>query len=93
MGIAAGVGFGLVAALIKATTELLNHGLGAALTSWKPYAMVVAGVGGLYLFQNAVQAGRLVFAQPAISLTDPFSGYRDGCKRRRLAVPLRRSND
>ncbi len=71
-GIAAGAGFGLAAALIKATTMLLNHGLSAVLTSWKPYAMVAAGVGGLYLFQNAVQAGRLVFAQPAISLTDPL---------------------
>lgn len=70
--IAAGAGFGLAAALIKASTTLLHHGLGAVLGSWKPYAMVVAGVAGLYLFQNAVQAGRLVFAQPAVSLTDPL---------------------
>jgi len=68
---AAGAGFGLAAALMKASTALLNHGVVAALTSWKPYAMVAAGVAGLYLFQNAVQAGRLIFAQPAISLTDP----------------------
>ena len=71
-GIAAGVGFGLAAALIKATTAVLDHGLGAVFESWKPYAMVAAGIGGLYLFQNAVQAGRLAFAQPAISLTDPL---------------------
>ncbi len=71
-GIAAGAGFGLAAALIKATTAVLNNGLGAVFTSWKPYAMVAAGVGGLYIFQNAVQAGRLLFAQPAISLTDPL---------------------
>ncbi len=71
-GIAAGAGFGLAAALIKATTALLNQGLGAVFSSWKPYAMVAAGAGGLYIFQNAVQAGRLVFAQPAISLTDPL---------------------
>ncbi len=69
--IAGGACFGLAAALIKATTELLNHGLGTALSSWEPYAMVAVGVAGLYLFQNAVQAGRLLFAQPAISLTDP----------------------
>lgn len=71
-GIAAGAGFGLAAALIKATTAVLSaSGPVAMLTSWKPYAMVAAGVGALYLFQNAVQAGRLVAAQPAISLTDP----------------------
>jgi drug/metabolite transporter (DMT)-like permease len=69
---AAGAGFGLAAALMKASTALLNHGVGATLSSWKPYAMVAAGVVGLYLFQNAVQAGRLLFAQPAISLTDPL---------------------
>jgi drug/metabolite transporter (DMT)-like permease len=69
---AAGAGFGLAAALMKASTALLNQGVGAALSSWKPYAMVGAGVAGLYLFQNAVQAGRLIFAQPAISLTDPL---------------------
>lgn len=69
---AAGAGFGLAAALMKASTALLNHGVGAAFGSWKPYAMLAAGVAGLYLFQNAVQAGRLIFAQPAISLTDPL---------------------
>lgn len=69
---AAGAGFGLAAGLMKASTALLNSGVSAALSSWKPYAMVAAGVGGLYLFQNAVQAGRLIFAQPAISLTDPI---------------------
>jgi len=69
---AAGAGFGLAAGLMKASTALLNHGVGAALSSWKPYAMVAAGVTALYLFQNAVQAGRLIFAQPAISLGDPL---------------------
>lgn len=69
---AAGAGFGLAAALMKASTMLLNQGLGAALSSWKPYAMAASGIAGLYLFQNAVQAGRLIFAQPAISLTDPL---------------------
>ena len=69
---AAGAGFGLAAALMKASTALLNHGVGATLSSWKPYAMLAAGVAGLYLFQNAVQTGRLMFAQPAISLSDPL---------------------
>jgi hypothetical protein len=63
---AAGAGFGLAAGLMKASTALLNQGVGTALSSWKPYATVAAGVAALYLFQNAVQAGRLIFAQPAI---------------------------
>lgn len=71
LGAAAGAGFGLSATLIKGVTTLLGSGVVAVLGSWKLYAMVVAGVASLFLFQNAVQAGRLIAAQPAITIADP----------------------
>lgn len=71
LGAAAGAGFGLSATLIKGVTTLLGGGVVTVLGSWKLYAMVVAGVVSLFLFQNAVQAGRLIAAQPAITIADP----------------------
>jgi hypothetical protein len=72
-GIASGGAFGMAAVLIKTTVATLHHG-GAAATfgSWKPYAMVFAGACGVFLYQNAVQAGSLVAAQPGVTLTDPI---------------------
>lgn len=71
-GAASGVTFGLTAAFMKATTGELAGGLGHLLESWEPYAMVAAGAVGMFLVQNALQAGQLVAAQPGISLLDPF---------------------
>ena len=34
--------------------------------------MVVAGVGAMFLVQSAMNAGRLVAAQPGLTLTDPL---------------------
>ncbi|MGH9106319.1 MAG: DMT family transporter [Acidimicrobiales bacterium] len=72
-GAAAGVTFGLTAAFMKSTTGEVSRGLGDLFTSWQPYAMMAAGALGLFLVQNALQAGRLVAAQPGISLLDPFT--------------------
>lgn len=72
-GAAAGITFGLTAALMKAMTQQFSHGVTDALTSWQLYAMVAAGALGMFLVQNALQAGKLVAAQPGISLLDPFS--------------------
>jgi drug/metabolite transporter (DMT)-like permease len=71
LGVAAGACFGLTAALIKGTTETLAHGLVALLTGWQVYAMIAAGTLGLFLTQSALNAGRLVAAQPGLTLTDP----------------------
>ena len=45
----------------------------AVLSSWNTYAMVGAGVIGLFLVQKALQAGQLVAAQPGITLLDPVT--------------------
>lgn len=72
-GCAAGVCFGLTAAFMKEMTGTLSKGLVPVLTSWPIYAMAGAGLTGMFLVQNALQAGKLVAAQPGISLLDPFT--------------------
>lgn len=74
LGAAAGVDFGLTAALMKSATERLSHGVGAVFTAWQLYAMVAAGLISLFLLQNALQSGTLVAAQPAVTSADPVTG-------------------
>jgi len=71
LGVAAGMTFGLTAAFMKAMTAHLHHGLVSVLTAGPTYAMVACGFVGMYLLQNALHAGRLVSAQPGITLADP----------------------
>jgi len=72
-GAAAGIDFGLTAAFMMAMTGRLSHGAVEVFSSWQLYAMVSAGALGMFLVQNALQAGSLVAAQPGISLLDPFT--------------------
>jgi drug/metabolite transporter (DMT)-like permease len=71
-GAAAGVSFGLTAAFMKAMTSQLSTGFGHVFGSWAVYAMVATGLTGMFLVQNAFQAGKLIASQPGISLLDPF---------------------
>jgi len=72
LAVGAGAGFGLTAALIKGMTDQFSHGFTALLTSWQLYAMVVVGALSMFLVQSAMNAGRLVAAQPGLTLTDPI---------------------
>ncbi|MBO0693925.1 MAG: DMT family transporter [Acidimicrobiaceae bacterium] len=71
LGTAAGAGFGLTAALMKGMTNAFSHGFPALFTSWELYAMIIAGALSMFLLQSAMNAGRLLAAQPGITLTDP----------------------
>lgn len=71
-GVAAGSQFGLTAALIKSMTGRFSQGFGALFTGWQLYAMAVSGLAGLLLLQAAMNAGRLVAAQPGLTLSDPL---------------------
>ncbi len=71
LGIATGATFGLTAALMKGMTLAFRHGILGVLTAWQTYAMIAGGLAGMFLMQNALQAGRLIAAQPGITLTDP----------------------
>ncbi len=72
LAVGAGAAFGLTAALIKGMTGAFAQGMGVLLTSWQLYGMIVAGVGAMFLVQSAMNAGRLVAAQPGLTLTDPI---------------------
>jgi drug/metabolite transporter (DMT)-like permease len=71
-GVATGIQFGVTAALMKGAVASLAGGVGAVFGAWETYAMVAAGIGGMFLLQNALQAGKIVAAQPGITLLDPF---------------------
>ncbi|MFI1782736.1 DMT family transporter [Streptomyces rubiginosohelvolus] len=71
LGLAAACGYALTAALMKdAMANLDDGGVIALLASWQLYATAAAGVGALFLLQNALQAGSLVAVQPMLTLGD-----------------------
>ncbi|HEU5420940.1 MAG TPA: DMT family transporter [Streptosporangiaceae bacterium] len=72
LGVAAGAAFGLTAALMKGMTGTFHGRLVNIFGHWQIYAMVGAGVLGFFLTQSALNAGRLVAAQPGISIMDPL---------------------
>lgn len=72
LGTAAGSAFGLTAALMKAMTNTFSQGIGVLFTSWPLYTMIASGVLGMFLLQSAMNAGRLIAAQPGITLSDPI---------------------
>ncbi len=71
LGVATGVTFGMTAALMKAMTGAIAHGLFAIFATWQTYAMIATGLFGMFLLQSALNAGPLVAAQPGFSGADP----------------------
>ena len=69
-GLAAACGYALTATLLKSAVSALDRGIGPFFSSWQLYATAVAGVGALFLLQNALQAGSLVAVQPPLTLGD-----------------------
>lgn len=71
-GAATGIQFGTTAALMNGTVEQLSRGIVPLLESWQTYGMILTGVFAMFLVQNAMQSGKIVAAQPGITLLDPF---------------------
>jgi drug/metabolite transporter (DMT)-like permease len=70
-GLAAACGYALTATLMKSAVSTLDHqGVAAFFSTWELYGTAVAGVGALFLLQNALQAGSLVAVQPPLTLGD-----------------------
>jgi drug/metabolite transporter (DMT)-like permease len=69
-GLAAACGYALTATLMKEAISALSRGAGPFFSSWQLYGTAVAGVGALFLLQNALQAGSLVAVQPPLTLGD-----------------------
>jgi hypothetical protein len=70
LGLAAACGYALTAALLKNAMADLNMGVVEFFTRWHIYAVAAAGVGSLFLLQNALQAGSLVASQPMLTVGD-----------------------
>lgn len=70
LGLAAACGYALTAALMKQAMAALGQGPGAFFSSWQLYGTAAAGVGSLFLLQNALQAGTLVASQPMLTMGD-----------------------
>jgi drug/metabolite transporter (DMT)-like permease len=70
LGLAAACGYALTATLMKSAIATLAQGVVPFFSSWQLYATAAAGVGALFLLQNALQAGSLVAVQPPLTLGD-----------------------
>ncbi|MFF5468622.1 DMT family transporter [Streptomyces achromogenes] len=68
---ASATGNALTAALLKsASGTFADHGLAAFLRSWQTYGFALTGVAAVLLLENALQAGPLAAAQPALTIGD-----------------------
>ncbi|GAB1339434.1 DMT family transporter [Streptomyces sp. E-15] len=68
---ASAIGNALTAALLKsASGTFADQGFTAFLRSWQTYGFALAGVAAVLLLENALQAGPLAAAQPALTIGD-----------------------
>ncbi len=74
-GLAAGLVFGIQDALTRQTLEITQaNGFTAVFSAWAPYALVGAGIVGIWLMQNAFSAAPLHASLPAIAAGEPIAG-------------------
>src|SRR5690348_9528506 len=73
LGAATGISWGFVAAVIKELSSHLGDGIGAIVSNWSPYVLIVAGAGTMLLASHALAAGPLAASQPGFTILDPFS--------------------
>jgi drug/metabolite transporter (DMT)-like permease len=72
LALGSGAAFGYAAALTERTGHLLNRGSVHTLTSWEPYALLVAAAVSLLLTQAAFHAGSLRLSLPALTVAQPL---------------------
>jgi drug/metabolite transporter (DMT)-like permease len=74
-GLGAGLVFGIQDALTRQTLEIMQASSFTALfTTWSAYALVGAGIVGIWLMQNAFSAASLHASLPAIAAGEPIAG-------------------
>ena len=74
IGAAAGIFFGLLAALTKGAAEVAEDHGAEVLADWHLYAALAAGLGAMVLTQVALQAGALAPAIAGSAVLDPAVG-------------------
>jgi len=70
-GAAAAISFALSASFTKTTTILFSHGFWQIFGHWEPYGIVIAGLAGLVLTQDAFSAGPITASQATLMIVDP----------------------
>ncbi|HEX7744230.1 MAG TPA: DMT family transporter [Micromonosporaceae bacterium] len=73
LGVATGILYALIAALIKPLATVITAHPLAVLTNFHLYALIAVGIAGLQLNQNAFQSGRLAAPLTAVTLVDPVA--------------------
>jgi drug/metabolite transporter (DMT)-like permease len=73
LGTAAGILFGLAAALTKAALSRFDEGIVEVVADWHLYAMIVISVAAFWLQQAALQTGALSAAVASSMAFDPLS--------------------
>jgi hypothetical protein len=77
-GTAGAITFAFTAALIKEVNDRIDGGWSHVFLSWPPYAMAAAGLIGMFLAQNAFQAGPVTASQSALVIVDPLASIAIG---------------
>jgi hypothetical protein len=73
LGIATGILWGFVAAIIKELSDDVTGGPAAIFTTWPAYALMATGAAAMLLTAHAMAAGPLAAAQPGITIFDPVT--------------------
>jgi drug/metabolite transporter (DMT)-like permease len=73
LGVATGIGWGFVAAIIKELSSQLSGGLQQVFTTWPVYALMAAGAAAMLLTAHAMTAGPLAASQPGFTILDPLT--------------------
>jgi drug/metabolite transporter (DMT)-like permease len=72
LGVATGISWGFLAAVIKELSTRTGHGVAGIFSAWSLYVLVVVGAVSMILASNALQAGPLPASQPGFTIVDPL---------------------
>jgi len=73
LGLATGIAWGFVAAIIKELSSHLSGGIGAVFSTWSLYVLLAVGAGAMLLASHALAAGPLAASQPGFTILDPLA--------------------
>ena len=73
LGVATGISWGFMAAVIKELSSHLGGGPGAVFSAWSLYVLLAAGAVTMLLASHALAAGPLAASQPGFTILDPLT--------------------
>ena len=73
LGVATGIAWGFVAAVIKELSSHIGQGIGAVFANWAVYVLLATGAATFLLVSHALAAGPLAASQPGFTIGDPIT--------------------